>query len=304
MDSQPLLPKQIKIDDVTFGVLKALESGGKSVPVGLNGKPLIIQTPEMTVPFGMSKWNADKSEKDKYTLELSFKNRETNKAQQNFFEFLKQFDQRFIEEGFNNSTLWFKKKYNTKDVVEALYTHMLKFPKDKETGEITDKYPPTFRVNLPQKDGKFAFQVYNKNKELIDITDIEKGSKVTVIMQCLGGWIAGGKFGCSWKPIQMLVQPPASIKGFAFRQVDEDDDDIDIDSAPTHTPKTNNDGDEDNGDVYNAPIPDQDVEQEQDSEPAKDDHIIESSSSEDEDDAIDGKVTKVTKKRVAKKSSK
>lgn len=278
MESVPKLPKELNVDSIVFGNIKALDSGGKSIPAGIDGKPIIIQTPEMPAPFGMSKWNADKSDKEKLTLEMSFKNKDANKSQAYFFEFLQKLDARFITEGMNNSTAWFKKKYSTPEVVEALYTPMVKFPKDKDTGEITDKYPPTFRLNLAQKDGKFAFPVYNKKGEEINITDIEKGSKVTAIIQFLGGWLAGGKYGGSWKVVQLMVDTPQAIKGFAFR-------DIEVEK------EENINDDDDDAACISADV--------EDSIPPNvgDDVHIESSSSEE--DAIDGppKKTVVAKKK-------
>jgi hypothetical protein len=65
-------------------------------------------------------------------------------------------------------------------------------------------------------------------KELID-TNAFKGAKVTAIIQCLGIWVAGGKFGCSWKVLQMRVSPPQTIKGYAFKELEDDKaDDSDI----------------------------------------------------------------------------
>ena len=50
-------------------------------------------------------------------------------------------------------------------------------------------------------------------------------------------WFAGGKYGCSWKVVQMKLTPPAGIHGYSFiddsedegeaDNVDEDDDVVD-----------------------------------------------------------------------------
>lgn len=221
METPVMLPKQINVAKLTYGAPKSLDNGGKSIYIGYEGKLLYIQTPEMATPFGMSKWNADKSDKEKYTVELSFKGADENPAKKKFQELLAGFDKELIQQGVDNSSAWFKKQYKSTEVVEALYTHMLKHPKDKDTGEITDKYPPTFRLNIPFRDGAIGCPVYDSGKEVINIADIEKGSKVTAIIQCLGIWVAGGKFGCSWKVVQLRVVRPTSFKGFAFRDTDE-----------------------------------------------------------------------------------
>ncbi len=282
---------------ITYSTPKTLDNGGKSIYVGINNRPLIIQTPEMEAPFGMSVWNGDKSvETNKCTIELSFKGRETNKSMECFYGMLEQLDTKLVEEGMLNSASWFKKKYNTTEVVDALYTHMLKHYKDKETGDVSDKYPPRFRLSIPFKDNKISCPIYNKNKELIEMSDVEKGSKVTAIVQCLGIWIAGGKFGCTWKVLQLKVQPPASLKGFAFKDVDDDDDK----GSDLHEDKS------DEIDRDDVPSPD-DVGSGDDVMPkgneADKDDVIESSEDEDEDEDEDEiempKAKKVATKKVA-----
>jgi hypothetical protein len=44
-----------------------------------------------------------------------------------------------------------------------------------------------------------------------------KRAFLTVLMQCTGVWFAGGKFGLSWKAIQIRADKiPERIRGFAF----------------------------------------------------------------------------------------
>lgn len=220
-----ILPRNFNIDNITFGNIKALDNGGKTIYIGYNGKPLIIQTPEMSAPFGSSKWSPNPGSdigKDKYTLEMSFKGMETNLNLQNFHRLVDTLDEKIVEAGLESSANWFKKKYNSKDVVAALYTPMLKRSKNKETGEPDDKYPPTFRINLPYKNDRIDCEIYNKEREIVTMAQVDKGSKVTAILQCLGLWVAGGKFGCSWKVIQLKVTNPEAIRGFAFQEVEPD----------------------------------------------------------------------------------
>lgn len=298
MSDTILLAKSVEADKITYGTVKSLDSGGKSVYVAYNGRPLIIQTPEMSTPFGVSKWSSDRGGSDKYTLELSFKGREEKQGMQTFFELLETLDTKFVQDAMENSTNWLKKKYNSTEVVQALYTPLVKHAKDKETGEITDKYPPTFRITLPYKDGSFTCDTYDKQRNLIpleSIVDHLKGARVTAIIQCLGLWIAGGKFGCSWKVLQLRVAQPNTIKGFAFK----DDDD---------TPDANND----DKDVYIQSSEDEDVptkpvtvNDDDDNDDDEEEEIL-----EDEDDAIDAPppppppVKTVTVKKPAPSSTK
>lgn len=236
-----ILPKNLNLNKITYGSPRTLDNGGKVIYIGYEGKPLIIQTPEMHTPFGLSKWSADSKGPEKYTLELSFKGRDSRDNLNTFYEAMRSFDKKLVGDALDNSTAWLKKKFSSREVLEALYTPVVKFAKDKMTGELTDRFPPTFRITLPQKDGQLSCEAYNNKREEIDLlsTDL-KGAKVTAIMQCMGIWVAGGKFGCSWKAVQLKVVPQQTIKGFAFMDVDGDVAGSDIeDNDATGTPKPN-----------------------------------------------------------------
>ena len=77
---------------------------------------------------------------------------------------------------------------------------------------------PTFRVKIPFWEGQFKCEIYNVNRELVfpkenvDIMDvIPKGSDVKIMLQCGGIWFAGGKFGITWKPYQIIVKPKQQL---------------------------------------------------------------------------------------------
>lgn len=284
---QILLPKQIDFSKITYGNVKLLASGGKIVPIYHNGKPLIIQTSEMSAPFGLSKYSMDNSNADvKYNIDGSFKDLDLNKSLRTFFDKFVEFDKLNIQAGLDNSLEWFRKKLTNLEVVEALYTHMIKYPKDKETGEITDKYPPTFSFKLNTKDGKITTKIYNKNREEIDILAIpSKGSKITGILRCSGIWLAGGKFGCSWRVEQLRVDTPNVISGFAFQDedyiCDSDEEDEGIDE---HMPEE---------------VQEEVVAPKDNIEPQEKQIVIEDSDNEDD---IDKPKTITTKSRSSRKT--
>lgn len=224
MSSTITLAKDFDINNVTFSDVRTLDNGGKVVYLSYNRAPLILQTPQLHAPFGMSKWDNDGKENTcKYTLDLSFKGLDRSPGIQNFYNVLESLDKKLVEDGFNNQATWFKGKKVSKEVVEALYTPLIKHAKDKMTGEVTDRYPPTFKVTVPFKEGKFVCEVYDDKRNLVDLNSIEtKGSKVTAIIQCMGLWFAGGKFGSTWRVVQMKCAPNAAIRGYAFKDVPED----------------------------------------------------------------------------------
>ncbi len=229
-----ILPSNFDVSSVTYSAPRTLDNGGRAIYMGLNRSPIVLQTPEMIAPYGVSNWNDDGKGPDKYSLDLSFKGKDDRPNLNTFFEKMVALDKKLVQDGVDNSMTWLKKKYNSVDVVEALYTPMVKYAKDKTTGEITDKYPPVFKLKIPFVNNAFQCEVYDNKRKPVDLkqlidTGAFKGAKVTAIIQCLGIWVAGGKYGCSWKILQMRVSPPQTIKGYAFKEIEDDKvDDSDI----------------------------------------------------------------------------
>ncbi len=211
-----LLPSQIDASKITYGAPKALDNGGKIISVYHDGSPFIVQIPEMVAPYGLSKWDNDRGGV-KIHLDLSFgKPDEADRAQ--FLAKASEVDRKFQGDALDNCVAWFKNKYTTLDVVQALYTPMVKLAKDKATGEVTDAYPPTFKAQVPQRDGKVSCEVYDRDKQRVELDSMDlKGAAVTAIVQCSGLWVAGGKFGVTWRVVQMKVNPKnTKITGFSF----------------------------------------------------------------------------------------
>ncbi len=230
------LAKEFDINNVSSSDIRTLDNGGKVAYMSYNGAPLILQTPTMSAPFGLSTWDNDGKGPLKYSLDLSFKGMDRNAGLQTFYNVLEAIDKKMIEDGLANAATWFKGKKVSKDVLEALYTPLIRHAKDKN-GDITDKYPPTFKVTVPNKDGKPTCEVYDDKRELVDLLAMQtKGSRVTAIVQWMGLWFAGGKYGTTWKVLQMKVVPNATIRGYAFKEVPEDNvpDEEDLDENAGH----------------------------------------------------------------------
>lgn len=225
--------KEFDISNLSFGDVKKLENNGKYIPMYYNKSPFVIQTPQCHAPYGMNVYKDEKTGNESFSLELSFKDRDTRPTLQRFFEILNEIDNRVLEETMKNSQAWIRKPPN-RDVIEALFTPTIKYPKDKETGEIIDKYPPTYRVKLKKnQNGAFRCECYDHaTKEDLSIEAIMpkmKGSKITSIANCSGVWLAGGKFGISWNASQLLIAVNTGIKKFAFRDLEGDDEHVSSD---------------------------------------------------------------------------
>lgn len=236
ISSMPILPKNFDINKLSFGEPKALSTGGKSVYVNYAGSKFLFQTPaQMKAPFGVSKWEGENGGPDKYDLQVSFDGVDARPPVRAMFDMLDSLDQHLIEYVTvpENSTKWWKgKKFPNVDVVKELYTPSIKYGKDKDTGEISTKFPPTFKMTLPHKDGKFNFTTYNAAREEVDLMELidagrTKGASVQAIVQLTSVWIVGPKFGLSWKVYQLMLSEPAQLTGCLFQRTEEDDDDDD-----------------------------------------------------------------------------
>jgi hypothetical protein len=216
------LAKEFDSSKITYSDVKMLENGGKVVYVSYNKAPLVLQTPEMSAPFGMQNWNNDN--RIKYTMDLSFKGMDRRVGVQTFYNVLETLDNKLVEDAFKNQATWFKgRKITSPEVASALYTPLIKHAKDKDTGEVTDKWPPTFKMTVPWKDNKFMCEVYDDKRNPLDLSAIDtKGARVTGIIQFMGLWMAGGKFGSSWRVLQMKIIPNQALRGYAFKENPED----------------------------------------------------------------------------------
>ena len=217
-----ILAKDFKASNLTVGEVKKLDNGRKYVPLFYNNSSLYLQTPECYAPYGLNYYKHDDMS-ESYSLDLSFKDMDKMKSLEKFYKCLKDVDSFNMKKGCENDFSWFKRKNTSLDVIEALYTPIVKHFRDKETGEITNKHPATFKMKIPFVNNKFQCDFFNEKKETVNILDMNtKGAKVTAIVQCTGLWIGGGKFGLTFKAKQLLIKPIQKIEGFCIQMNAED----------------------------------------------------------------------------------
>lgn len=217
-------PKNVDFSKISYGNVKTNENGGKSIYIGYNGTPLIIQTPKLSTPFGMSVYNKDiettPGEVIKYSAPVNIT--EDNLSCVNFKKFLAEFDKKIIEDAVTNSKDWLGKAQKEK-VISAFYNPLLNYPKDKETGEVIDKYDPKFKIPLLVKDGTLMTSCYNDDGESVQVNNVPSKSSMRAILQCMGIWVVGKRFGVSWKVMQLIVEEPASLDNYIFSDDEEED---------------------------------------------------------------------------------
>ena len=182
----------------------------------------------MFAPFGISSFNNDGGKPEDYAMNLSFQGMNERKSVKKLYDMLEQIDKANIQEGFKNCSSWLnKKKVNSTDVVEALYTPIIREP-------ASDKYSPTFKMKLPYYDDMFKTQFYDKNGDVMNMKNYlngqTKGSKCKAVIMCAGIWLIGGKFGCSWQCVQMECIMPEKLTGYVIKNIEGDN--IDNDDIP------------------------------------------------------------------------
>ena len=216
------------VNSISFSTPKPSGSGGKSVGIYCNKGIFRLSLPEM-IQWGAADFKDEKTGKgnDKFEFTLQFptegyKNEETTIALANMMAL----EAKLLEAGQQNAKQWFGKAY-TAEVLSALWSPMLKYPKNKSTGEPDLSAAPGLRVKLPKWEGQWKSEIYNEDAEklfpdpsnelLTPVDFLPKSVKATCLLQCGGLWFANGKFGVTWKLIQAVVpKPKASLLGTCF----------------------------------------------------------------------------------------
>eukprot|EP00798_Chlamydomonas_sp_ICE-L_P031926 gene31926-8925_t len=202
-----------------------------------NHNGVVIETPWMKLPYGVSVWSNDGNGPDRHSLNMSFASQYSSTTEiDDFKEFIQNLDKFFVDQYHKNSGAWKQKTYQNPEVVRELYTFMYKLSVDKEGN--TDRYPPTFKLNLPQRDGEYTFPTVDSKNRPIDLTKANStGAHAKAIIKCVGMWLAGGKFGCTWRLTNLMVIPRDTGNNYKFRAPDlqclqiQSDDDEDDDKA-------------------------------------------------------------------------
>lgn len=269
-----LKPKNVDFEKISISSKpKKLDFGGSMVYINYDSgiQPLYVQTPELHVPFDMS-YFSDNETSGKYNVKINFKDIDNNKKVKEFYDFIHKLDNFIKDKAFENTVSWFKGK-KSKEVIDSLYTPMIKVHVDPETGEASGKYPDQFGFKIIKKNDKVLCSIYDKEKNVFDVNketdnpmDIEriisKGSNVMLVLKCNGVWIANGKFGCTWRAEQIRVEvSDESLDDFSIVSDSEDEDNSNddnvnkVDLVEDSESDTDNSSDSDSSDENKEVVP-------------------------------------------------
>jgi len=210
---------------VTFGEVKVLQSGAKSVPMNYSGAPLVMQLSNLEVPYGLN--TEDKYGPTKYSMNLSLRDYDSNPKVKAVYDALSALDQRVMQECVEKN--WLKKPGMTQQILQQmkLYKPTVKFSEDENGNR--KPWPPTVKAALRKnaKTGQFETAFYDADRNEIKETPIEeiivRRMTVTVLLECTGVWASSAGCGLSWKVTQLkAVKYPGLGRGYAFKDDGDD----------------------------------------------------------------------------------
>lgn len=313
INGHSFVPKQ----DVVYNKPRLNKVGGKSVGIinKHSSRQLMLSTPLM-LTWGINRRVDEQTGKESYDMSLQFP-QESYASEQTtrFLNAMLEFENQVKEATIENSKTWLNKSSITNAHLEVMFHPMLQWPKNKETGEPDRTRAPTLKVKLDYWDNNFNCEIYDMNKDQLfpnpsdpSVTPcdlVTKASNVACIIKCGGIWITNGKLGVTWRLVQAVVKPKASIQGRCVieltnddkkkleqQPIHDDDDDDDDAAEETHAKDTvvvTNDSD-DEGDDSEQP-PQQTQEQQ---------HVVEDVAHE-EAVAVAAPTPVITKKKVVRR---
>lgn len=242
MSSMIHSPSEITVSKLEFQPVKILDNGGKSVNIRYEGRNLMVETPSLNIPYGVNVFDKTPGAPVKFSIDLSLRGADESEQIRALQEFFEAFDEKMVDAGVENAAKWFKMSNPNRDVIKAFYSPVIKISRDAQGNP--KPYPPTFKLalrkktkkgekpdtssasevsrfetefyNAAERDGKGQIAAFEGGATLESV--LPKRSQATAIIQCTGVWFAGGKFGTTWKAVQMRVDSlPEQIRGPAFK---------------------------------------------------------------------------------------
>ena len=280
------LAKNINVGDIEFEGPITNTYGGKSAKVKSGGRWLLVQTPEMSSPFGVNKWENQSQSgavNAAYSIDVSFNGYEDNEdggprnvKVRTFYDKVREMEDALIDHAKDNSYTWFEQEDASREVAKTLLRSGVKFSKDKATGRETKKYAPRMKFNLPVWEGRMNCKVFNSDgveiKTIEEVQTYASGRcKVTIIAKCDKVTFNGAKYGYKWTIQQMLVTPASNgLDNYAFIEdspvsgassdtkttfVDDDDVDVEDDEVSDDVDELDQDDSEEEEEEEVAPPP-------------------------------------------------
>jgi len=276
--TQIIKAKNFDVDTITYSDPQIGARGGKSIKIMSGGRAINLQFP-LTFTWGVNKWEGENGAPDKFDISLQFD--KSNSSSKKFLDTMVKLQSKLISDSVTNSSKWFGRKKIIREVAEAMWWPMVKYRKDKNTGEPDLTSDPSLKVKLGCYNGEWSVDLFDmtgqptfRSRVSPEVAQTIQGSKTPVdlvpskswvkgIMTCGGLYIAAGRISCSWRLQQANVRPPQNLVGSGICAVLPDSDDEadeerlalqeedgeDDDFEKEHTQPTFDDDDDDDDDI-------------------------------------------------------
>jgi len=222
-DAQIVNATELTAADYCYAKPSVNKSGGKSIRVtGSNKKGALLLSTPLMLTWGVNEYVDEQNGRRSYDLSLQFPKEDyKTDATTAFLERILAFQEQIKADALTHSKEWLNKSKTSAEVIDALFHPMVRYPKDPSTGDPDTERAPTFRIKLGFWDDAFDCEIYDMNQQPLfpnadsvsPVDLIPKGTMIAAVLRCGGIWNANGKFGCTWRLVQAVVQPRASLKG-------------------------------------------------------------------------------------------
>ena len=222
-----LTASDFKTEMIQFNKNKPNTNGGFNceLTVGNGTDEILIQTPKMRAPFGIS---TDKTNPFKKSLDISFQGIETKQSIKSFRDMVENVDKLAIDYALKNSKTFFKKQL-ARDIIAEYYYSGIKLSK-KEQYSDTFKFKLLFLKPNPEKNlpnGKYITSFWSTKGEELQYTDLDRSDSVVTLMKPQMLWVANRSFGITWVCTQVCIYKQQKMTGFAFKKTGDSDDEVD-----------------------------------------------------------------------------
>ena len=244
--------KDFDPSNVSYGSPSTNKHGGKSVPVLYDGNKLVMQF-QFNFTWGGQSNTDETSGRTSYSLNLVLDDGSPLRTA------LTSLQEGVLDAMVANSKAWFGKTIASREVVEALFYSIVRFPNIKGTTEPDFGRKPSVKASLPEWEGVFKTELFDLTKNVLNgpslklseddfLAAIPSGSHLSGLLECKGIWYSAGRCGVTWKLVQARVKPPVRLEGYCMVEDSDEEDALnEIDASAAAAAETVASDEEDAG---------------------------------------------------------
>ena len=224
---------------ITYGSPSTNKHGGKSVPILFDGSKLVMQFP-FNFTWGAQSNTDENSGRTSYSLNLVLEEGSPLRTAMSALQ------EKVLTDMVTNSKAWFGKQIQSREVIEALFYDIVRFPNIKGTTEPDLGRKPSVKASLAEWDGVFKTELFSMDKAILNgptlklseedfLAAIPIACHLSGLLECKGIWYSAGRCGVTWKLLQARVKPPVRIEGYCMVEDSDEEDAIEAIDAQADT---------------------------------------------------------------------